>query len=418
MASPGRRARGGVAGRVSGLVVEWVYTYHGKVRHSVLVVDDEPASVRAVARTLAETCRVLTATTAAEGMAFLTRAPAGHPPVAMLIVDQRMPDMTGTELLVRSMATHPEAIRILLTGYMDADALVAAINAGHVYHYLAKPWEPRELCLVVRRGLERYEADAERRRLLRELEGVCARLQREAARRERWLALASHEMGTPLHVLSHSLAFIADDAVSPASRGWLRRAQRSVEWLGRCLAQVRTATRWYPQHPRLRRRPVELAPLLRGVVSLYAAVAAQRRLTLCLDVVDGLPTVTADPLWVRWALANLLSNAIRCTPDGGGITVTARASAAGVAIAVTDTGVGIEASVLDDLFEPFSAAGGDPALHTSGRFEFGARGLGLGLAITKAIVEAHGGSVAVETEVGTGSRFTVTLPAARPGCGP
>ena len=83
-----------------------------------------------------------------------------------------------------------------------------------------------------------------------------------------------------------------------------------------------------------------------------------------------------------------------------------------MAIAVTDTGIGIDPSVLDELFEPFSAAGGDPALHTSGRFEFGARGLGLGLAITKAIVEAHGGSIDVQTQVGAGSRFTVTVPVA------
>jgi len=380
--------------------------------HTIVVVDDEPASVRAIARALADDHCVITATAAAEGLAALTRAAAAGTPAAMLIVDQRMPDLTGTELLARSMATHPDAIRILLTGYMDLDTLVEAINAGHVYHYLTKPWEPRELRLVVRRGLERYDAEADRQRLLRELERACGRLQRESEQKGRLLTLASHEMGTPLHILANALAFVADDAVSPAAQPWLRSAQHSVDWLGRCLAQMRSGAGWRMQRWSLKPRPVEVWPVLQAIASAYAGVTATRHLVLRLETDATVPPVTADPVWLRRALSNLVSNAIRFTPDGGRITVTAAVIATQVTISVTDTGIGIDANVLDELFEPFSAAGGDPALHTSGRFEFGARGLGLGLAITKAIVEAHGGSVTVQTQLGVGSQFTVTVPVA------
>jgi signal transduction histidine kinase len=383
--------------------------------HLVLVVDDEPASVRAVARALADDCQVLTATSAAEGLTLLSAAPP--PPVAMLIVDQRMPGMTGTEVLVRSLATHPDTIRILLTGYIEIASLVDAINAGHVYHYLTKPWEPHELRLVARRGLESYDAAAERRRLVRDLEAACARLRREAEQKGRLLSVASHEMGTPLHVLANALTFLAEDPVSPAARPWLETARRNVDWLGRCLAQMRTAARWGQQRLHLRPRPVALWPLLQAIEATYTPITAERRLAWrCTAAV--LPPITADPLWLSRALSNLVSNAIRCTPDGGCISVAATAGAAAVAIAVRDTGVGIDPALLDELFEPFSAAGGDPALHSSGRFEFGARGLGLGLAITKAIVEAHGGRIEVETQVGVGSRFTVTLPLAPPASAP
>jgi signal transduction histidine kinase len=110
------------------------------------------------------------------------------------------------------------------------------------------------------------------------------------------------------------------------------------------------------------------------------------------------------------ALSNLISNAVRFTPDGGCITVTASASPTAVDVAVADTGIGIDAQLLEEVFEPFSAACGDPSLHTSGQFEFRARGLGLGLAITKAIVMQHGGTIAVCSHEGNGSRFTLTLP--------
>jgi signal transduction histidine kinase len=89
-----------------------------------------------------------------------------------------------------------------------------------------------------------------------------------------------------------------------------------------------------------------------------------------------------------------------------------------VAISVADTGIGIDASLIGEVFEPLSAAGGEIHLHTSGRFEFGSRGLGLGLAITKAIIEQHGGTISVQSQRGVGSRFAAVLPVDFPGVVP
>ncbi|MCK6556800.1 ATP-binding protein [Candidatus Binatia bacterium] len=125
-----------------------------------------------------------------------------------------------------------------------------------------------------------------------------------------------------------------------------------------------------------------------------------------------LPAVHGDAIWLRRALANLVANAVRCTPDGGAIALTAVAAGASVEFGVADTGIGIEATRLADLFEPFAPAHGDVDLHTSGEFDFGARGLGLGLAITRAIVEAHGGRLTVDSARGAGSRFSFTVPVA------
>jgi signal transduction histidine kinase len=103
---------------------------------------------------------------------------------------------------------------------------------------------------------------------------------------------------------------------------------------------------------------------------------------------------------------------VRFTPAGGRVRVSARRDADWAEVTVTDTGIGIAGPQLAEAFEPFSSTGGDLLLHGSGRFAFGARGLGLGLAMVKGIAEAHGGTVRAESRLGVGSRFTLRVPVA------
>ncbi len=373
--------------------------------HTILVVDDEPASARAVARVLADEHRVLTAASADGGLELL-----GAEPVALMVVDQRMPGMSGAELLAHCAAQQPDVIRVLLTGYTDIETLLEAINAGHVYYYLTKPWEPQELRLVVRRGLERYDVEADRRRLLGELERALARVRREAEQKGRLLTLATHELGTPLHLLANALTFIGDAGLPPQAGVWLDTAQRSAGWLGRIATQMASGARWHGRGVRLDCRPLRVSALLADLQNAFQTMVEMRRLTLHVELVDDCPSVAADRVWLGRALTNLLSNAVRFTPDGGTITLALTTTPSAVCISVSDTGVGIDAHLLDEVFEPFSAASGDVQLHTSGRFEFGSRGLGLGLAIARAIIDQHGGNLTVRSQKGAGSQFTVALP--------
>lgn len=370
----------------------------------VLAVDDEPANQRAVRRTLASEWRVLTAGSGREALELMAREP-----VALVIADQRMPGMSGAEFLAETVERHPDVIRVVLTGYTDVETLIDAINRGHVYHYLGKPWDPRELRQVVRRGLERHAAAAERRRLLGALQAAAARAQCEAERKGRLLALAAHELGTPLHILLNALALVRE-APREAAALWLERALRAVEWLARSVAQLQDAGRLRSRPLPVRRERVCLGPLIARTVRAVCAAAAERRLALTAEPRDDALAIDADPAWLERALTELLSNAVRCTPDGGAVTVSTTADGDAVQITVADAGIGIAPEHVADLFEPFSAAMGDPLLHGSGRWAFGARGLGLGLSLVKAIADAHGGQVLVETALGAGSRFTLRLP--------
>jgi adenylate cyclase len=139
---------------------------------TVLIVDDEARVLDSLEALLAMDYRVRRAERPEAALDVLAREP-----VALVISDQRMPGMTGTELLARSREVAPETVRVLLTAFTDADALMASINAANIYHFILKPWDPTELVNTVRRGVERHRLVAEREQLLRDLAGKNADLE-------------------------------------------------------------------------------------------------------------------------------------------------------------------------------------------------------------------------------------------------
>jgi CheY-like chemotaxis protein len=131
----------------------------------ILIVDDEEAILETMSFTFMDLYEVFTSTDAREGLEILE----AKAPVACVITDQRMPGMTGVEFLAEASKRHPETVRIMLTGFADAEATIQAINDGHVYAYVNKPWEPEELKQTVKRAVEHNSLAAENSRLVSEL---------------------------------------------------------------------------------------------------------------------------------------------------------------------------------------------------------------------------------------------------------
>ena len=144
------------------------------MKHGLLIVDDEKEILRSLTLTFAGDYEVFAVSSGAEALALLARRD-----IALIIADQRMPEMTGAELLERAIEIKPNAIRMILTGYTDTAALVQAINQGHIYQYINKPWDRRELKLTVKRALERYDLVMENQRLLKELQAINEHLRDE-----------------------------------------------------------------------------------------------------------------------------------------------------------------------------------------------------------------------------------------------
>ena len=135
-----------------------------KYNHTIMLLDDEESIVKSLQRLFRkENFSLLTAHSGEEGLDLLRNH---GKPVSLIISDQRMPTMSGTDFLEKARAIYPDAMRFLLTGYSDMKAVIDAVNKGQIHRYIAKPWDDADLLLQVRQALERIELLFENRRLL------------------------------------------------------------------------------------------------------------------------------------------------------------------------------------------------------------------------------------------------------------
>ena len=245
---------------------------------------------------------------------------------------------------------------------------------------------------------------AEVRALARTFNVMAGRV--EAARQSQrdFVANVSHELKTPLtSIQGFSQALVDGTASTPETTARAARViHEEAERMRRMVDELLILARFDAGQMMMARDPVELGPLLQGCVERLTPQAQGMEISLELDVPGGV-FVTGDTDRLAQVFANLLDNGLAHTPAGGRVAVAARRTDDGraVEVTVTDTGAGIPAGALPRIFERFYQV--DKSRQRS-------RGAGLGLAITKEIVEAHGGTVAVESVVGLGTRFTVRLP--------
>ena len=162
--------------------------------YKIMIVDDEPANLRTLERLFRPNYQVVTAPSGAEALALLDQ----HD-VALLISDQRMPAMTGIELMMKTVAIRPQMVKILLTGYTDVGSLIEALNSGLVYRYLTKPWNNDDLRTTVSRALEHYESLKSKHTLGMENQRLRARLREisDLASEGMDLVTAKEELAAP-----------------------------------------------------------------------------------------------------------------------------------------------------------------------------------------------------------------------------
>jgi signal transduction histidine kinase len=223
-----------------------------------------------------------------------------------------------------------------------------------------------------------------------------------------FLASMSHELRTPLHTIlgfSELLGEETEGPLNPKQKRFVNHIHRDAQHLLQLINDILDLSKVEAGHLQIEPRPFSLEQALDEVLGSVGPLAGAKSIVIAKEIPDGL-IVEADRTRVKEVLYNLLSNAVKFTPEQGSIRVSARPQNNQAAISVSDTGVGIAPQEQESIFEAFRQVGAT----TRGVRE----GAGLGLAISRRLVEQHGGRIWVESAAGHGSTFIFTLPATAP----
>ncbi|MCX4243370.1 ATP-binding protein [Paraliomyxa miuraensis] len=245
--------------------------------------------------------------------------------------------------------------------------------------------------------------DLGERERIRALRAARKLAEAESLAKDRILAAVSHDLRSPLHVVSGWTALLRahEASLDPMTRKALDAIERNVRLQTKLLDDILDVARHASGKLRIERAELELSTLVRSVVEGLAVVEQADGIELSVDA-DGAVTILGDASRIEQVLHNLIGNALKFTPKGGRVQVRLRRRGSWARVSVADTGVGIEPELLPNVFESFRQSKEREARHG---------GLGLGLAITKSLVELHDGRVWVRSEgAGRGSTFCVELP--------
>jgi signal transduction histidine kinase len=353
-----------------------------------VVIDDEEVVL--------DSCRDILAggnyhiVTAKDGTLGLKLVQESQPDI--VFVDLKMPGISGFEVLGRICAFDPTIVTIVITGYATVGSAVEAMKKG-AYDFLPKPFTPDQLRLITRRGLEK-------RNLV--LETIALRREKEMLR-ENFAAIVSHEMKAPLSALQQNLFALIAELSAILTEGQKSRLERMKCRIDELLKLIHTWLRVVSvdiEKIKESFKPISVSTSVSKAVESVETQATRKDVEVLTSVKEPLGLVRGDEGTLVEALVNLVGNAVKFSRVGSQVVVRVEEKEGNVFISVTDTGVGISKEDLPFIF-------GDFYVGKSGQET---RGSGLGLAITRRIVEAHNGSISVESEQGKGSTFVLRLP--------
>ncbi len=371
----------------------------------VLLVDDEELNLRVLRGFLDDRWTVHEAASGAEALEIAARVP-----LDVVVADQRMPGMTGVELLEELRRRRPDIAGVVLTAFADMHALESAINRASVFRFMRKPWDPAEIVAV----LEQATAYVVQRRTIEQLVRLLAvrseelRASLDELRAQQQMMLHLERLGTIGKLttgVTHDLrnlmvAFRAAEwemqsaAVPDGLREIVRLGLAGVENMLRTLGTLHEFAKTGAMTLDL--RPTDPAAVVGDAIAISRMDPAFKLHAVACEIPEGLPSVRGDRQKLTQVVVNLVRNALHATRPEEAVRVAASRRGDDVVMAVEDEGPGVPPAVRERLFQPFASTKGD-------------EGLGLGLYMARLIVESHGGRLDL-LDRPRGARFEVVIP--------
>lgn len=358
-------------------------------RAKLLIIDDEEIVLDSCQQILAgNNFDIRTAQDGNVGVSLITEFQPD-----LVFVDLKMPGISGFEVLERINEIDPTIVAIVITGFATINSAVEAMQKG-AFDFLPKPFTPDELRLITRRGLEKRKLVLETLALRREKEML----------RNHFAAIVSHELKSPLAAVQQYLMALSSELSDQLSDDQTRRFERMQTRIDDLMKLIHTWLRAMTvdiDNIRENFGPTSIPDVVSKAVESVQSHAIRKNISIETSMQEKIASVNGDEGTLVEAVVNLIGNSVKYSPIGSEIAVTVEETEDQIFIAVQDNGIGISEEDLPFIFEDF---------YTGKTKQNTEKSSGLGLALTRRIIEAHEGSISVESVLGQGSTFEICLP--------
>lgn len=360
-------------------------------RRTILFVDDEDNIRTLFKRSFGTEFDVIAAENGPDAIARLEARAGDGGEVPLVVSDQRMPGMTGVQLLAIVKERWPDTVRVVATAYDEAKDVIDAVNLGEIWRFIRKPWDREEMRATLRGAIETHDLRLRNKRLTREL------LQQERlATIGKLVTGIAHEVKNQLIVVALADVIEKRYADDRELREMLDVMRGSLSLVRGLVEGVRDFA--LKRHDELEKEEASLADVVNESLALMRCDLEFKRATVESDLGPPVPALPLHRGKMKQVLVNLLKNASQSLgPKGGRIAVRVGRDAGHAIVAISDDGCGMPPEVLARLGEPFFTTKGE-------------KGTGLGLGICREIVEDHGGRIAFDSAPGRGTTAIVYLP--------
>jgi two-component system sensor histidine kinase/response regulator len=311
----------------------------------------------------------------------------------LVFIDLKMPGIPGIEVLEKIAATNPTIVSIVITGYATVTSAVEAMKKG-AYDFLPKPFTPDEFRLITKRGLER-------RKLM--LETIALRQEKEMLR-ENFEAIVSHELKSPLGAIQQNLYALSAELEGILSENQAAKLERMKARIDDLLKLINSWLRVYAvdiTKIKDNYSTIQISALIAKAIDTLSPHATRKDISIIPVLDQNIGSVEGDEVCLLEALVNIIGNAIKYSYAGSQVTVSAVKKDEKLVISIADTGVGIQEDELPYVLSDFFKGKTE---HESSESH------GIGLTISKRIIEAHNGSLTVTSKPPKGTTFTIYLP--------
>lgn len=368
------------------------------MKHTILCVDDEINNVDALERLFRTKYKVLKATSGTAALKLLDQNR-----VTVVISDQRMPQMTGVEFLTKSLKSHPNSIRILLTGYADIEVVIEAINSGRIYRYVNKPWDPVDLVNAVDKAVERYELGQELVEKNRALQAALEELQTLDQAKNQFMVLVNHELKTPLTTMLSFADLLGETELDAEQAKFLTRIRGAADRLQAMINDALELVSAETQQTKIDLRALPTAALLQPAIVSdgVARLLKERDVDVEFDVEKQ--KIVGDEKILGNVLRRLLHNAAKFAKNGSTVHVRGFADKQRdglYRVEIQNEGPAVDEKKIANLLKPFTL--NENTLNHS-------VGTGLGLSICNALLKLHSSELEFHSSTGKKSGVTVSF---------